>query len=54
MLDRKNDEIHTLVISSNLAVADIAEMYGFKNTSHFCRVYRKRHGSTPTEHREGK
>lgn len=52
MLDRKHDEIHTLVVNSNLAFSEIAKIYGFNSTSHFCSAYRNRHGKSPTETRE--
>ena len=35
---------------SSIAVADLAEMCGFSNTSHFINAFRNRFGATPSRH----
>ncbi len=44
------DIAERLVGHSGVAVADLAEMCGFSNTSHFINAFRNRFGATPSRH----
>lgn len=54
MLDRKMEEIHSLVINSDMTITEIAEMYDFKSVSHLVTLYSKRYGITPARNRSSK
>lgn len=43
-----------LLISTNLTSKEIALQCGFRTASHFCRVFKERHGRTPEEFRKRK
>ncbi len=51
MLDRKMEEVHSLVTSSDISITEIAEMYGFKSLSHLVNLYSKRYGISPHKSR---
>jgi AraC-type DNA-binding domain-containing proteins len=51
LLDRKMEEIHSLVINSDITITEIAKMYEFKNSSHLVNLYRKRYGISPHKSR---
>jgi AraC family cel operon transcriptional repressor len=42
----------TLLTSTDFSVAEVAEMSGFENLSHFHRCFRAEHGSTPLQYRK--
>jgi AraC-like DNA-binding protein len=51
LLDRKMEEIHTLVLSSDMSITDIAKMYEFKSVSHLVNAFSKRFGTPPHKRR---
>ncbi|MFA7584082.1 MAG: helix-turn-helix domain-containing protein [Proteiniphilum sp.] len=51
MLDRKMEEIQSLVLSSDMTITEIAKMYDFKNVSHLVNAYTKRYGVSPHKNR---
>lgn len=51
MLDRKMEEIQSLVLSSDMTITEIAKMYEFKNVSHLVNAYTKRYGVSPHKNR---
>ncbi|WP_232001467.1 helix-turn-helix domain-containing protein [Proteiniphilum saccharofermentans] len=51
MLDRKMEEINSLVVNSDMSITDIAAMYNFKNISHLISLYTKRYGIPPRKSR---
>ena len=51
MLDRKMEEIHSLVINSDLTITEIAKMYDFKSVSHLVNLFSKRYGVSPRKSR---
>ena len=51
MLDRKMEEIHSLVANSDVPITAIAKMYGFKSISHLVNIYTKRSGTPPRKSR---
>ena len=51
MLDRKMEEIHSLVLNSDMTITEIARMYEFKNVSHLVNTYTKRYGVSPLKSR---
>lgn len=51
MLDRKMEEIQSLVLNSDLTITEIAKMYEFKNVSHLVNAYSKRYGVSPNKSR---
>lgn len=44
----------SMLRSSTLSVAEIAESVGYVNTSHFHRLFRERYSCTPSEYRAGR
>lgn len=54
LLDRKMEEIHSLVLSSDMSITDIAKMYEFKSVSHLVNAYSKRYGIAPHKSRLSK
>lgn len=54
MLDRKMEEINSLVINSDMSITEIAEMYDFKSVSHLVNLYSKRYGIPPHKNRLSK
>lgn len=54
MLDRKMEEINSLVVNSDIKITDIAEMYDFKSISHLVNLYTKRYGISPQKSRLSK
>jgi AraC-like DNA-binding protein len=54
MLDRKREEINSLVINSDMSITEIAEMYDFKSVSHLVNLYSKRYGIPPHKNRLSK
>lgn len=54
MLDRKMEEICSLVINSDMSITEIAEMYDFKSVSHLVNLYSKRYGIPPHKSRLSK
>lgn len=51
MLDRKMEEIQSLVLNSDMTITEIAKMYEFKNVSHLVNAYSKRYGVSPHKNR---
>ncbi|MBK5195445.1 MAG: helix-turn-helix domain-containing protein [Proteiniphilum sp.] len=51
LLDRKMEEIHSLVLSSDMSITDIAKMYEFKSVSHLVNAFSKRFGIPPHKRR---
>lgn len=51
MLDRKMEEIQSLVLNSDMTITEIARMYEFKNVSHLVNAYSKRFGVSPHKNR---
>lgn len=51
LLDRKMEEIHTMVLNSDMSITDIAKMYEFKSVSHLVNAYSKRYGIPPHKSR---
>lgn len=51
MLDRKMEEIHSLVINSDMTITEIAKMYDFKSVSHLVNLFTKRYGVSPRKSR---
>jgi len=51
MLDRKMEEIQSLVLNSDMTITEIARMYEFKNVSHLVNAYSKRFGVSPHKSR---
>ena len=51
MLDRKMEEIQSLVLNSDMTITEIAKMYEFKNVSHLVNAYSKRYGVSPHKSR---
>lgn len=51
ILDRKLEEIHSLVTNSDISISDIAKMYKFKSVSHLVNLYSKRYGIPPRKKR---
>lgn len=51
MLDRKMEEIHSLVINSDMTITEISKMYDFKSVSHLVNLYSKRYGVSPRKNR---
>lgn len=47
LLERKMEEIHSMVLSSDLTITEIARMYEFKSVSHLVNVFSKRFGISP-------
>lgn len=54
LLDRKMEEIHSLVLSSDMSITDIAKMYEFKSVSHLVNAFSKRFGTPPHKSRLSK
>lgn len=51
MLDRKMEEVQSLVLNSDISITEIARMYGFKSVSHLVYAYGKRFGISPYKNR---
>lgn len=51
MLDRKMEEVKSLVLSSDMTITDIAKLYEFKSVSHLVNLYTKRYGNSPRKSR---
>ena len=51
MLDRKMEEVQSLVLNSDVSITDIAKMYDFKSVSHLVNLYSKRFGNSPYKSR---
>jgi AraC-like DNA-binding protein len=51
MLDRKMEEIQSLVLNSDMSITEIAKMYDFKSVSHLVNLYSKRFGNSPHKSR---
>ena len=47
MLDRKMEEIQSLVLNSDISITEISRMYDFKSVSHLVNTYSKRFGISP-------
>lgn len=52
MLERKMEEIHSLVINSEMSVSEIAKQYGFKNVTHLINSYQNKFGISPKRNRK--
>lgn len=51
MLDRKMEEVQSLVLNSDMSITEIAKMYDFKSVSHLVNLYSKRFGNSPYKSR---
>lgn len=51
MLDRKMEDIHALVINSDMTITEIAKMCDFKNVAHLVNTYTQRFGVSPHKNR---
>ena len=51
MLDRRMEEVQSLVLNSDITITDIAKMYDFKSVSHLVNLYSKRFGNSPLKSR---
>ena len=51
MLDRKMEEIQSIVLNSDMSITDVAKMYDFKSVSHLVNLYTKRFGNSPHKSR---
>lgn len=51
MLDRKMEEIQSMVLNSDISITEISKMYGFKSASHLVSSYAKRFGISPHKSR---
>ncbi len=51
MLDRKMEEIQSLVLNSDMSITEISKMYDFKSVSHLVNLYTKRFGNSPHKSR---
>ncbi len=51
MLDRKMEEIQSLVLNSDMSITEIAKMYDFRSVSHLVSLYSKRFGNSPHKSR---
>lgn len=47
LLERKMEEIHSMVLSSDFTITEIARMYEFKSVSHLVTIFSKRYGISP-------
>lgn len=47
LLERKMEEIHSMVLSSDFTITEIARMYEFKSVSHLITIFSKRFGISP-------
>jgi LacI family transcriptional regulator len=48
---RRLDHVAHLLTETDLSVNDVAARAGFATVQHFCRVFRRQFGRTPSEHR---
>ena len=51
MLDRKMEEVHHLVLESDLSISEIAKISGFKSLTHLVNAYSSRFGISPFKNR---
>ncbi|MEA5129081.1 MAG: helix-turn-helix domain-containing protein [Proteiniphilum sp.] len=51
MLERKMEEIQSLVFNSDISITEISRMYDFKSVSHLVNAYTKRFGISPHKSR---
>ena len=51
MLDRKMEEIQSLVLNSDISITEISRMYDFNSVSHLVNAYSKRFGISPHKSR---
>lgn len=47
LLERKMEEIYSMVLSSDFTITEIALMYEFKSVSHLITIFSKRFGISP-------
>lgn len=47
LLERKMEEIHSMVLTSDFTITEIARMYEFKSVSHLVTIFSKRYGISP-------
>lgn len=47
LLERKMEEIYSMVLCSDLTITEIARMYEFKSVSHLVNAFSKRYGISP-------
>lgn len=52
MLNRKMEDIHTLVVNTDLTFTHISELFQFKNPAHLTNAYKKHFGVSPTTDRQ--
>ena len=52
--ERKLDLARRLLVSTDLAISDIARAVGVPNVSHFCRIFREGTGQSPGRYRSEK
>ena len=51
MLDRKMEEVHQLVVESDLTISEISKICHFKNITHLVNTYTNRFGISPFKNR---
>jgi AraC-like DNA-binding protein len=51
MLNKRVESVCTLLIKTDLTVAEIAKQSGFQTKSHFFTIFKKSTGLTPNQYR---
>ena len=51
MLDRKMEEIQSLILNSDITLKELAQLYDFKNITHLVNAYSTRFGIAPLKSR---
>lgn len=51
ILDRKMEDIHALVLNSDMSITEIAKICNFKNVAHLVNMYSQRFGVPPYKNR---
>lgn len=52
MLEQKMEEVHSLVLNSDISISEIAKLYGFKNVTHLINAYQNKFGVPPKRNRK--
>lgn len=51
---RRLEHAATLMLEPQAGLADVSRACGYKAVSHFCRAFKKKYGTTPTQWRQGR
>lgn len=51
MVDRRMDEVHSLIVNTNLSISEIAKKYNYKHVSNLSQIYLRHFGISPLESR---